>query len=40
MTESLKKLRKGIISVTIVIEVQGKNYKKLSNDFNDNLKDY
>ena len=38
--DSLKKLQKGLISVTIVTELQGKKYKKLSNDFNNNLKDY
>lgn len=38
--DSLKKLQKRLISVTIVIELQDKKYKKLSNDFNNNLKNY
>lgn len=38
--DSLKNLQKGLISVTIVKELQGKKYKKLSNDFNNDLKNY
>ena len=38
--DSLKKLQKRLISVTIVTELQDKKYKKLSNDFNNNLKNY
>lgn len=36
----LKKLQRGLISVTIVKELQGKKYKELSNDFNNDLKNY
>lgn len=38
--DSLKKLQKGLISVTIVTELRDKKYKKLSNDFNNNFKNY
>lgn len=38
--DSLKKLQRGLISVTIVKELQGKKYKELSNDFNNDLKNY
>lgn len=38
--DSLKKLQRGLISVTIVKELQGKKYKELSKDFNNDLKNY
>lgn len=38
--DSLKKLQRGLISVTIVKELQGKKYKELSNNFNNDLKNY
>ena len=38
--DSLKKLQRGLISVTIAKELQGKKYKELSNDFNNDLKNY
>ena len=38
--DSLKKLQKGLISVTIVTELRDKKYKKRSNDFNNNFKNY
>ena len=38
--DSLKKLQKGLISVKIVTELRDKKYKKLSNDFNNNFKNY